>query len=716
MSFLQIAIAYSVATTLSSAYLFFIARKHRRTLREAALSIEKIAEGNLSAAGSSLDGDAGARRIAGALAGLTKKLSSETNERRTIGQGLYSVGNELDQEMAKAATVVKGIAVGAKTVNDQVIDQSAGIEETAVTIKRILENLVRQDSSIESQATSVGQTAAAVEQMIANTQTISRNTTQMDGSFTELQSALRNGNEKLAAMIQRTAEIFRQSDSLQEANEVIASIASQTNLLAMNAAIEAAHAGDSGRGFAVVSQEIRKLAESAAEQSKQIAATIKTIRLGIAGLDGDSAQTDKAFAMVRERISGLVALETQIKRAMDEQGEGSRSIMESTGRLREITGDVRRGSEEMVAGGQAIESEMSRLIEGNSRVAETVKAIIKDTAHLEIAVETVKAMSRRDKELSDALYAGVLSYKTGETILRLGHSQANSHTRHLFAEKLAAWVDQKTGGAVRLELFPAEMLGSEMKMTKDAIEGALDLVITPTQQEYEPLLGLFELPFLFSTYQQAGTVLEGPILEEMAQGLSAKGLRALAFWESGFIQITNNVRPIRTPKDLSGLRIRTGQNEMTIRTLEALGAIPVPMPFSEVYDALSTGKIDGQENPVPHIEASRLYEVQKYLSVLNYKNAFATCLVSEKTWKALKAEHQAILREGARRYMREVLAAVEQNEAAALVRLEKNGMEISRPSPEPFREAARTVYDQSAAKFGAEWVDRIVKAARAATS
>jgi TRAP-type transport system periplasmic protein len=712
MSLQLYTIVYSIAATIAAAYFIRLAAKRRRTLREAALSVERIAQGDLSASRSSLDGDAGATRLAGALESLKKKMSSEANERRTIGQGLYSVGNELDQEMAKAAAVVKGIVVGAKAVNDRVIDQSAGIEETAATIKRILENLLRQDLSIESQATSVGQTAAAVEQMIANTQMISRNTDQMDGSFTELQSALKDGNEKLSAMIQRTADIFRQSDRLQEANEVIASIASQTNLLAMNAAIEAAHAGDSGRGFAVVSEEIRKLAESAAEQSTQIADTIATIRLGIAELDDGSSLTDKAFATVRERIAGLVALETQIKRAMDEQGEGSRSIMESTGRLREISGDVRKGSEEMVSGGRAIESEMARLIEGSSRVAETVKEILKDTAHMEIAVETVKEMSLRDKRLSDELYAGALSYKTGETILRLGHSQSNSHTRHLFAERLARWIDEKTEGSVRLELFPAEMLGSEMKMTKDAIEGALDMVITPTQQEYEPLLGLFELPFLFSTYRQAGSVLESPILEEMAGSLPAKGLRALAFWESGFIQITNNVRPIRTPADLSGLRIRTGQNDMTVRTLEALGAIPVPMPFSEVYDALSTGKIDGQENPVPHIEASRLYEVQKYLTVLNYKNAFATCLVSERTWQALKSEHQAALRDGARNLMREVLEAVERNEAAALVRLEKNGMEISRPSPEPFREAVRTVYEKSAAKFGAEWVDRIVKAAR----
>ncbi|MDP3177946.1 MAG: TRAP transporter substrate-binding protein, partial [Spirochaetaceae bacterium] len=258
--------------------------------------------------------------------------------------------------------------------------------------------------------------------------------------------------------------------------------------------------------------------------------------------------------------------------------------------------------------------------------------------------------------------------------------------------------------------FPAEILGSEMKMTKDVAEGALDMVITPTQQEYEPKLGLFELPFLFSSFQKVGAFLEGTIVEELAKSLPEKGLRLLALWESGFVQITNNARPIRSPQDISGLRIRAGENEMTIRTLKALGAIPVPLPFTKVYDALASGEIDGQENPVINIEGARLYEVQKYLSVLNYKNAFAAFMISERVWKTLSTEHQAILKEGARNLAKDHLKMIEDSEAAALARLQNNGMEVTRPSLEPFRAAARAVYEQSAAQFGKEWVDRIVKA------
>jgi tripartite ATP-independent transporter DctP family solute receptor len=222
-------------------------------------------------------------------------------------------------------------------------------------------------------------------------------------------------------------------------------------------------------------------------------------------------------------------------------------------------------------------------------------------------------------------------------------------------------------------------------------------------------MGLFELPFLFSSFQQVGTALGSPIAEEMAAGLPDKGLRALAFWESGFVQITNNLRPIRAPQDMSGLRIRTGENEMTIMTLKALGSVPVPMPFAKTYDALASGEIDGQENPTANIEGARLYEVQKYLSVLNYKNAFATVMVSERVWRTLPTEFQAVLREGARGLMEEHLRIIEENQAAAIARLEKNGMEISRPAPEPFRAAVRGVYDQAAAQFGKEWVDRVVK-------
>jgi tripartite ATP-independent transporter DctP family solute receptor len=703
-----------LAMALASGIALFQWRKSIGALNDAVDSIAKLTEGNLGAArlvtGRKMS--ASEKRLAEALSALATKLSTETNERRVIGQGLYSVGNELDQEMTKAAIVVKGISAGAKTVNDQVLDQSAGIEETAVTIKRILENLDRQNASIESQAAAVGQTSAAVEQMIANSRSIARNTAQMDESFGELQSALKDGNDKLEAMIHRTAEISKQSERLQEANDVISSIASQTNLLAMNAAIEAAHAGDSGRGFAVVSQEIRKLAESAAEQSKQIASTIKTIRSGIGELDGDSTDTDRAFATVRERISGISMLEAQIKSAMDEQGEGSRNIMESTLRLREITEDVHNGSEEMSTGSRAIESEMARLIEGNTRVAETVTDIIKNTGHMEITVGTVKEMSRRDKGLSDTLYANVLSYKTDETILRLGYSQSKTHPRHLSAERLARWVEEKSGGKLRLELFPAEMLGSEMEMVKDAAKGALDMVITPLQREFEPKMGLFELPFLFPSYKEVAAILEDPLVDEIASSLPGKGLRALAYWESGFVQITNNARPIRVPQDLAGLRIRAVESEMTSRTLKALGAAPVSLPFTKVYEALASGEIDGQENTVANIEGARLYEVQKHAAILNYKNAFAIVTISERVWQTLSAEHQAILRKGARSLTRDHLKMIADNEAAAVARLEKNGMEVSRPSVEPFRAAAQVVYEYAATELGREWVDRIEKAAR----
>jgi TRAP-type transport system periplasmic protein len=259
-----------------------------------------------------------------------------------------------------------------------------------------------------------------------------------------------------------------------------------------------------------------------------------------------------------------------------------------------------------------------------------------------------------------------------------------------------------------LELFPAEILGSEMKMLKDVSEGALDMVITPLQQEYEPKLGLFELPFLFTSYKQVGSVLESPILEELSMDLPAKGLRALAFWESGFVQITNNVRPIRAPQDMSDLRIRAVESEMTSRTLKALGALPLPMPFNKVYDALASGEIDGQENTVANIEGARLYEVQKHLSILNYKNAFATVMISERVWAGLSTEHQTLLREGARSLMKAHLKMIEENEAATIARLEKNGMEVPRPSTGPFRAAAQSVYDFASTKLGKEWVDRIL--------
>lgn len=327
---------------------------------------------------------------------------------------------------------------------------------------------------------------------------------------------------------------------------------------------------------------------------------------------------------------------------------------------------------------------------------------------MEITIDTVKGMSCRNKELSDTLYTTVRQNTTGETVLRLGYSQSKTHPRHLSAERLAHWVEEQTGGTLRLELFPAEILGSESQMVKDTADGTLDMVITPLQQEYEPRLGIFELPFLFSSYKQVGSILENPIVEEMAMSLPAKGLRALAFWESGFVQITNSVRAIRSPQDMAGLRIRAVESDMTIRTLKTLGALPVALPFSKVYEALSKGEIDGQENTVYNIEGARLYEVQKHISILNYKNAFATVMISEQVWKALSPEYQVVLQNGAKKLVKDHLRMVAEKEVAALTRLEKNGMEVCQPILENFRAVARPLYDQMKTQFGKEWVDRIL--------
>jgi TRAP-type C4-dicarboxylate transport system substrate-binding protein len=151
---------------------------------------------------------------------------------------------------------------------------------------------------------------------------------------------------------------------------------------------------------------------------------------------------------------------------------------------------------------------------------------------------------------------------------------------------------------------------------------------------------------------------------------------------------------------------------MTARTLEALGAVPVPLPFPKVYGALASGEIDGQENPVANIETSRLYEVQKYISIVNYKYQCVPLLISEIVWQKLAPQHRDILREGAVKFAREHRKMVAESEAAMLETLEKKEMEITRPPADPFRAATQVVYERAASEHGEDWVKRIVKAAK----
>jgi tripartite ATP-independent transporter DctP family solute receptor len=298
--------------------------------------------------------------------------------------------------------------------------------------------------------------------------------------------------------------------------------------------------------------------------------------------------------------------------------------------------------------------------------------------------------------------------------LKLGFSSPESNPWYICAEEMAKEVNEKTDGNITIQLFPSEILGSDKQMAEMIKMNTLDMQIAPqgVVANYEPKLAALELPFLFDSNEAVATLLDGPMGDELAKDLPKKGIRILAYWENGLRQTTNNVRPITTPADLEGMKIRTPDNKMTISIYEALGANPAPLAYSELYMALSQGVFDGQENPVVNIHASKLNEVQKYLSFTNHKYEGKPFIISEATWKKLSPEYQQILSDAAKKYAVKNRAMFAEQDKELRADLEAKGMKLNTPDLAPFREATASVYDEWKATLGEDLVNSVIKAAQ----
>ena len=313
--------------------------------------------------------------------------------------------------------------------------------------------------------------------------------------------------------------------------------------------------------------------------------------------------------------------------------------------------------------------------------------------------------------LTGALFANGQQEQAGDEtiILKLGYGSPTSNPRHLIAEKFAAYVAEESDGKVQVDLYPAEMIGTDRQMAEMITMGTLDMSINAhgVVATYEPKMAAIELPFLFSSPDKIGKVLDGPLGEEIAKDLPSKGMRILAYWENGLRQITNSQRAIESPSDLNGLKLRTPENKMTLSIFKSLGASPAPLAFSELYMALSQGVFDGQENPVVNIHSAKFDEVQDYISITNHKYESCPFIVSEQVWKKLPADVQVILKEGAVKFAQEHRDLVQANEAELLADLESKGMKISRPDLKAFQDATSVVYKEYESILGKDLIDNI---------
>ncbi|PZE20601.1 TRAP transporter substrate-binding protein [Paenibacillus xerothermodurans] len=293
--------------------------------------------------------------------------------------------------------------------------------------------------------------------------------------------------------------------------------------------------------------------------------------------------------------------------------------------------------------------------------------------------------------------------------IKAGIGLNEDHPQGQGLKKFAEIVGEKSGGKLKVQTFFAAQLGDDLKMT-DALKAGTQEITIPSTSPLTGMVkefGMFDFPFVFDNEQEADAVLDGPLGQKLIDKLPAQGLIGLGYWENGFRNLTNSKRPVATVDDFKGLKIRTLQSKVQLDAFSALGANPSPMPFSEIFTALESKTVDGQENPLATIESNKFNEVQQYLSMTNHVYTPFVFLVSKKFWDQLTPDEQKILKEAAveaGKFQREKNR--EQNKKS-LENLKSKGMEVNEVTPEDrakMEAAVKPVVDKFSKELGEDLV------------
>lgn len=306
-----------------------------------------------------------------------------------------------------------------------------------------------------------------------------------------------------------------------------------------------------------------------------------------------------------------------------------------------------------------------------------------------------------------------------ERTIKLTNGVNEDHPAGLGVKKMQEVLDAKTGGKIKLATFWGGAAGGDLQATQALRAGTQEMVCTSSS----PLvgivkeLGVFDLPFLFASEKEADAVLDGPAGQYFNKKLEEAGLVNLAYWENGFRNLTNSKKPVTKVEDFDGIKVRVMQNNIFLDTFKTLGTNAVPMAFGEVFTALETKTIDGQENPFVTIETSKFNEVQKYLSVTRHAYTPFLLLYSKKLWDTLSPQEQAVLREAAQEGAKVERAANRELNAKSLASLRAKGMQVNEVSAAEQRrmfDKVKPVYDKNVPTIGAEPVHIVLEALKKA--
>jgi TRAP-type transport system periplasmic protein len=299
--------------------------------------------------------------------------------------------------------------------------------------------------------------------------------------------------------------------------------------------------------------------------------------------------------------------------------------------------------------------------------------------------------------------------------LTLGHGAAPGNPRHEAAVKFADVVKARTNGRIEVQVAPSAQLGDDAAMVTALRTGALDVSANSqgALANAVPEYAAFGMPFLFGNLAQAWKVLDGPLGKELADRTAEKGMVVLGYWDNGIRHMSNSKKPLLKPEDLKGMKIRTPPDAVTVDIMQALGADAQQIKFAELYVALQQGVVDGQENPLMNIHASKLYEVQKFISLTGHKYEMTPFLMSKRSWDKLSEGDRKAVREAAAEATALQRKLSQESDDKLISELKAKGVRVDTIDKAGFEKATGSVDDKWMAGPIGPYVKKVIAAARA---
>lgn len=312
--------------------------------------------------------------------------------------------------------------------------------------------------------------------------------------------------------------------------------------------------------------------------------------------------------------------------------------------------------------------------------------------------------------LIGALLAAFAAAASAQTVLKMGYATSKESHYGVGSTVFCDEIEKNTQGRYKCQQFPSSALGGEREQIEAVQLGTQDLTNTSTGPlgNFVPEVKIVDIPFLFRNYEHARKVLDGPIGQDLLKKMQAKGLIGLAWTENGFRHMTNSKRAIVTADDAKGLKMRTMENKVHMDGYKTFGILPTPMPFPELFTALQQGTVDGQENPIPVILASKFSQVQKHLSLTGHVYSPAVILLSPKVWDKLSDADKKAFVEAAQKAGAAQRKKVNDDEANGIAQLKRDGMQVvEQVNGDSFRKAVAPAYAAYAQEFGADRIAAI---------